>query len=52
MKMREVQGRKRERPKRRWMYIVRGDIKENRQLMEDVSVRATPRRISSNVDPK
>ena len=49
--MQNVEGRTRGRSKRRWTLIVRGDINQNRQLMEDVSDRATLRRISSNVDP-
>ena len=48
----KVQGRrKRGRPKRRWLDKVKDDIKENGVSADEVSGRATWRRMSSYIDP-
>ena len=47
----EVQGRRKiERPKRKWLDIVKDDIKE-RLSRDDVYDHATWRRMSSYIDP-
>ena len=49
----KVQGRRKTgRPKRRWLYRVRDDIKEKGLSVEEVYDRATWRRMSSYVDPR
>ncbi len=48
----DVQGRRnRGRPKRRWMDIVRDDLREKGLTGEEVHERAAWRRLVRNVDP-